>query len=212
MIGGSLRSRLALLYAGVFLALAVVVLAIPFLAVSETVHVGSSAPPVVRHPGRDLYPQVSTLMISLAVIAAVFARVGLAARGPLAAPASGHRRDRTGHLRHQPQPAAADRPPRRRVQPARPDAERPVRTARGVIRVATAFRGQRRARAAHPADRRTDRPASGARRPRGQRGHAARGLRRGAAGRRTAGEVAGPRSRPERRTGGPSCGSGTPGR
>jgi HAMP domain-containing protein len=86
MIGGSLRSRLALLYAGVFLALAVVVLAIPFLAVSETVHVGSSAPPVVRHPGRDLYPQVSTLMISLAVIAAVSLGSGWLLAGRLLRP------------------------------------------------------------------------------------------------------------------------------
>ena len=39
MLSGSLRTRLALLYAGVFLALAVVVLAIPYLSVSETVHV-----------------------------------------------------------------------------------------------------------------------------------------------------------------------------
>ena len=51
MIPGSLRTRLALLYACVFLIMAVVALAIPFLAVSETVHVGSSAPPVVSHPG-----------------------------------------------------------------------------------------------------------------------------------------------------------------
>ena len=47
MFSGSLRTRLALLYAGVFLVLAVVVLAIPFISFSETVHVGSSAPPVI---------------------------------------------------------------------------------------------------------------------------------------------------------------------
>jgi signal transduction histidine kinase len=86
MIAGSLRSRLALLYAGVFLALAVVVLAIPFLAVSETVHVGSSAPPVVRHPGQDLYPQVSSLLISLAVIAAVSLGLGWLLAGRLLRP------------------------------------------------------------------------------------------------------------------------------
>jgi signal transduction histidine kinase len=72
--------------ATVFLALAVVVLAIPFLAVSETVHVGSSAPPVVRHPGRDLYPQVGTLLISLAVIAAVSLGLGWLFAGRLLRP------------------------------------------------------------------------------------------------------------------------------
>jgi signal transduction histidine kinase len=86
MMSGSLRTRLALLYAGVFLALAVVVLAIPYLAVSETVHVGSSAPPVVRHPGRDLYPQVSTLLISLAIVAALSLGLGWLLAGRLLRP------------------------------------------------------------------------------------------------------------------------------
>jgi signal transduction histidine kinase len=70
----------------VFLALAVVVLAIPYLAVSETVHAGSSAPPVVRHPGRDLYPQVSTLLISLAIVAAVSLGLGWLFAGRLLRP------------------------------------------------------------------------------------------------------------------------------
>jgi signal transduction histidine kinase len=86
MISGSLRPRLALLYAGVFLALAVVVLAIPYLAVSETVHVGSSAPPIVTYPGRDLYPQVSTLLISLAIIATVSLGLGWLFAGRLLRP------------------------------------------------------------------------------------------------------------------------------
>jgi signal transduction histidine kinase len=76
MFSGSLRTRLALLYAGVFLVLAVVVLAIPFISFSETAHVGSSAPPVVRHPGAGLYPEVSTLLISLAIVAAVSLGLG----------------------------------------------------------------------------------------------------------------------------------------
>ena len=86
MLSGSLRTRLALLYAGVFLALAVVVLAIPYLSVSETVHVGSSAPPVVRHPGRYLYPQVSILLISLAIVAALSLGLGWLLAGRLLRP------------------------------------------------------------------------------------------------------------------------------
>jgi signal transduction histidine kinase len=86
VISGSLRTRLALLYAGVFLVLAVVVLAIPFFSFSETVHVGSSAPPVVRHPGRNLLPQVSTLLVSLAIIAAVSLCLGWLVAGRLLRP------------------------------------------------------------------------------------------------------------------------------
>jgi hypothetical protein len=104
MFPGSLRTRLALLYGGVFLVLALVVLSIPFLAVSESVHVGSTAPPVVQHPGRSLLPTVSVVGV---------ARARLAAGRPPAPAAAGDRRDRTGHLRHQPEPPAADQRPRR---------------------------------------------------------------------------------------------------
>jgi signal transduction histidine kinase len=86
MMPGSLRARLTLLYAGVFLALAVVVLAIPFLAVSEVSHVGSTAPPVVKHPGWSLFPQVSTLLISLALVAAVSLGLGWLFAGRLLRP------------------------------------------------------------------------------------------------------------------------------
>jgi signal transduction histidine kinase len=75
MFPGSLRTRLALLYGGVFLVLALVVLSIPFLAVSESVHVGSTAPPVVQHPGRSLLPTVSVVVVTLAI--AVGASLGL---------------------------------------------------------------------------------------------------------------------------------------
>src|SRR3984957_5891711 len=75
MFSGSLRTRLALLYGGVFLVLALVMLAIPYLSVSETQHFGSTAPPVVRYPGRSLLPDVTVLLISLAL--AVVASLGL---------------------------------------------------------------------------------------------------------------------------------------
>ena len=42
MFSGSMRIRLAMLYGGVFLVLALVMLAIPFVSVSETQHFGSS--------------------------------------------------------------------------------------------------------------------------------------------------------------------------
>ena len=75
MFSGSLRTRLALLYGGVFLVLALVMLAIPYLSVSETQHFGSTAPPVVRYPGRSLLPDLTVLIISLA--RAVVASLGL---------------------------------------------------------------------------------------------------------------------------------------
>jgi signal transduction histidine kinase len=75
MFSGSLRTRLALLYGGVFLVLALVMLAIPYLSVSETQHFGSTAPPVVRYPGRSLLPDLTVLLISLAL--AVVASLGL---------------------------------------------------------------------------------------------------------------------------------------
>jgi signal transduction histidine kinase len=86
MFSGSLRTRLALLYGGVFLVLALVTLAIPFLAVSETAHVGSSAPPVVSHPGRNLYPQVVVALITLASAVALSLGLGWLLAGRLLRP------------------------------------------------------------------------------------------------------------------------------
>jgi signal transduction histidine kinase len=74
MFSGSLRIRLALLYGGVFLVLALAMLAIPFVSVSETVRVGSSGPPVVHYPGRSLLPELTVVLISLAL--AVVASLG----------------------------------------------------------------------------------------------------------------------------------------
>jgi signal transduction histidine kinase len=74
MFSGSLRIRLALLYGGVFLVLALAMLAIPFVSVSETMRVGTSGPPVVRYPGRSLLPELTVVLISLAL--AVVASLG----------------------------------------------------------------------------------------------------------------------------------------
>jgi signal transduction histidine kinase len=86
MFSGSLRTRLALLYGGVFLILALVVLSIPFLAVSETTHVGSSAPPVLSHPARNLFPQVSIVVVSLAFAVAASLGFGWLFAGRLLRP------------------------------------------------------------------------------------------------------------------------------
>jgi signal transduction histidine kinase len=86
MFPGSLRTRLALLYGGVFLILALVVLAIPFLAVSETAHVGSTAPPVISHPGRTLLPQVTVVLITLAIAVAASLGFGWLLAGRLLRP------------------------------------------------------------------------------------------------------------------------------
>ena len=75
MFSGTMRTRLALLYGGVFLVLAVAMLAIPYVSVSETQHVGSTAPPVIHYPGRSLLPDLTVLLISLAI--AVVASLGL---------------------------------------------------------------------------------------------------------------------------------------
>jgi signal transduction histidine kinase len=86
MFSGSLRIRLALLYGGVFLVLSLVVLAIPFLAVSETAHVGSSAPAVVSHPGRNLLPQATIALIALAIAVAASLGFGWLLAGRLLRP------------------------------------------------------------------------------------------------------------------------------
>jgi signal transduction histidine kinase len=86
MFSGSLRIRLALLYGGVFLVLALVVLSIPFLAVSETMHVGSVGTPVVSYPGRTLLPQITVALITLAIAVALSLGVGWLLAGRLLRP------------------------------------------------------------------------------------------------------------------------------
>ena len=175
----SVRLRFALLYAGAFLVSGLLIIALVFFAVSST-HAGRHSgiaggqAPVRRilRAGRRRRRQPGRAR----------AAVGggrLAARGPAAPPGPGDHRDRAGHLREQPEQAAADRPPRRRVHQARRDAERAVREAGGVVSGATALRRQRLARAAHPAHRGANPAAGGARRPRCRRGDPARRLRAG---------------------------------
>jgi len=86
MFSGSLRIRLALLYGGVFLVLALVVVSFPFLAVSETQHVGSTSAPVVRYPGRDLLPDVTVAVITLAIAVALSLGLGWLLAGRLLRP------------------------------------------------------------------------------------------------------------------------------
>jgi signal transduction histidine kinase len=86
MFSGSLRIRLALLYGGLFLVLSLVVLSIPFLAVSETQHVGSSAAPVIRYPGRSLLPDTTIALITLAIAVAVSLGFGWLLAGRLLRP------------------------------------------------------------------------------------------------------------------------------
>jgi signal transduction histidine kinase len=76
MLPGTLRARLALLYAGVFLVLVLTVLAIPLLSVSSTTHVGSTGPPVVRHPGWSIYEQFGNA-VPITVAIAVAGSLGL---------------------------------------------------------------------------------------------------------------------------------------
>jgi signal transduction histidine kinase len=86
MFSGSLRIRLALLYGGVFLVLALAMLAIPFVSVSETQHFGSSGPPVVRYPGRSLLPDLTVVLISLALAVAASLGFGWLLAGRLLRP------------------------------------------------------------------------------------------------------------------------------
>jgi signal transduction histidine kinase len=86
MFSGSLRTRLALLYGGVFLILALVVLAIPFLAVSDVAHVGSTAPPVVSYPDRGLFSHFLVVIITLAVAVAASLGFGWLLAGRLLRP------------------------------------------------------------------------------------------------------------------------------
>jgi len=86
MFSGSLRLRLALLYGGVFLLLALAVLAIPLLGVRATQHVGSAGPPVVTDPGLRLYSDLDVVLISVAVAVALSLAVGWLLAGRLLRP------------------------------------------------------------------------------------------------------------------------------
>jgi signal transduction histidine kinase len=70
----SLRMQLTLLYAGLCFGCAVVVAALPLLAVKSVQHVGSAGAPVITHPGVQLYHQVSLAVVLpvMAVLSVVF--------------------------------------------------------------------------------------------------------------------------------------------
>jgi signal transduction histidine kinase len=72
----SVRLRFALLYAGAFLISGLVVLSIALAAVSSTKEVGSSGPPVVKHPLAQTVeaslPLIVTILLALAVLSVGF--------------------------------------------------------------------------------------------------------------------------------------------
>jgi signal transduction histidine kinase len=65
----SVRLRFALLYSGAFLVSGLLVLSVAFLATSSTQHVGSTAPPVVRHPVATSLAPVAGIIAALAALA-----------------------------------------------------------------------------------------------------------------------------------------------
>jgi len=83
---GTVRMRLTLLYAAVFLGSAVVVLAIPLLAVKATERVGSPGAPVVTHPNSQLYHQFVGSAAGLAVMAVLSVASGWLITGRLLRP------------------------------------------------------------------------------------------------------------------------------
>jgi signal transduction histidine kinase len=65
----SVRLRFALLYSGAFLISGLLVLSVAFLAASSTQHVGSSGPPVVKHPVEASLAPVADIIAALAALA-----------------------------------------------------------------------------------------------------------------------------------------------
>jgi signal transduction histidine kinase len=86
IVFGSVRMRLTVLYAAVFLGSAVVVLGIPLLAVKATYRAGSHAAPVVTRPDSQLYHQLVGSMIGLAVMAVLSVAFGWLLTGRLLRP------------------------------------------------------------------------------------------------------------------------------
>jgi signal transduction histidine kinase len=82
----TVRMRLTLLYAAVFLGSAVVALAIPLLAVKATVQAGSPVTPVVTHPDSQLYHQVVGSAAGLALMAVLAVASGWLIAGRLLRP------------------------------------------------------------------------------------------------------------------------------
>ena len=170
----TLRTQLALLYAGAFVALGAAVLGV--LAVAGLlVRSGSTSVQGVTSSqnfftGRQ-FRVGPALVFGAAVLIALAHR--LAHRGPVPAAAADYHRDRTGYLGQQPEPTAEHHRPWRRIRPARRHAGRPARTTGGVVPGTTAFRGQCLARVAHPPDSGANVAAARARRSGRRRGDAA---------------------------------------
>src|SRR5258707_11046570 len=84
MAFGTLRTRFALLYAGAFTLSGLVVLAVAFFSTRATVHVGSTAPPVVSHPLALALGQATSVAVVLAVLVVLSVAFGwLVAGRPL---------------------------------------------------------------------------------------------------------------------------------
>jgi len=82
----SVRLRFALLYSGAFLISGLIVLSVAFLAASSTQRVGSSAPPVVRHPFVQAYGPIPAVVATLAVLVVLSVAFGWLLAGRLLRP------------------------------------------------------------------------------------------------------------------------------
>jgi signal transduction histidine kinase len=72
----SVRLRFALLYSGAFLVSGLVVLSVAFLSTSSTQHVGSTSPPVVRHPVQASLGPLADIIVVLVVLVALSVAFG----------------------------------------------------------------------------------------------------------------------------------------
>jgi signal transduction histidine kinase len=82
----TVRLRFALLYAGAFLVSGLVVLAVAFLSVSVSTHVGATGPPVVKHPFAQLFGPLSYVVASLVVLVVLSVAFGWLLAGRLLRP------------------------------------------------------------------------------------------------------------------------------
>ena len=83
---GTVRTRFALLYAGAFAVSGLLVLAVVSFSAKATVHVGSAGPPVVTHPFAQALGQVTSVMVSLAVLVVLSVAFGWLLAGRLLRP------------------------------------------------------------------------------------------------------------------------------
>jgi signal transduction histidine kinase len=83
---GTVRTRFALLYAGAFAVSGLLVLAVVSFSAKATVHVGSAGPPVVTHPFAQALGQVTSVVVSLAVLAVLSVAFGWLLAGRLLRP------------------------------------------------------------------------------------------------------------------------------